>query len=360
MDIKSRFSEKLSHILFLEINKEKIESIFKVQVNEEIYIPIKSENIVEKVKSGAKMDSIPAGYFIEAMFFVLGADENFRFNRVYKKILLNVPESIKFIKGKIYKAVDKKQYEDAYIMLKGLIEIEENEENYSKLIMLADKLRSLDRIYKEEELSIIEKAKSIFSQYAMPYLYECLIKRDDKDYENALFALNNYLSIGGEETKEITELKISLKNVVDYEKGKQLIYDDPKKSLSLLIPLLDEFNDDAELYYYIAIAYRVLENYEKAIYYLIEAVNIDSNMPELINELGINYASLGNFEKAIEFLRKAFEVTKSVEICTNLIMCYINAGKIEEAKKHLDIAKKLDSQDEIVIELDSILNSNNN
>lgn len=306
------------------------------------------------------MENIPASYFIESMFFVMGADKDFRFNELYKKILINIPESIKFIKGKIYKAVDSKQYEDAYIMLKGLVEIEENEENYGRLLMLADKLRNLDKRYKEEELYIIEKVKSIFPNYELSYLYECLIKRDDKDYEQSLFALNNYLSNGGEETGEITELKISLKNVVNYEEGKELIYDDPEKSLALLIPLLDEFNDDAVLYYYIAIAYRVLENYEKAIYYLMEAINIDSNMPELINELGINYASLGNFEKAIEFLRKAFEVTKSVEICTNIIMCYINIGKIEDAKKHLEIAKKLDPKDEIVVQLDGILNSNRN
>lgn len=360
MDIKSRFSEKLSQLLFLEIGEEKVKSIFKLQVNEGIYMPIKSEDIINKIKSGEQMENIPASYFIESMFFVIGADKEFRFNEFYKKIILNIPESIKFIKGKIYKAVDSKQYEDAYIMLKGLVEIEKSEENYSKLIMLADKLRSLDKRYKEEELNIIEEAKLNFPQYEIPYLYECLVKKDDKSYDESLFALNNYLCNGGEETTDITELKISLKNVVNYEEGKELIYDDPKKALSLLIPLLDEFNDDAILYYYIAIAYRVIENYEKAIYYLMEAINIDSNMPEIINELGINYASLGNFEKAIEFLRKAFEVTKSVEICTNIIMCYINCGKIEDAKKHLEIAKKLDPKDEIVIQLDNILNSNKN
>lgn len=119
--------------------------------------------------------------------------------------------------------------------------------------------------------------------------------------------------------------------------------------------MLDEFKEDVVLNYYIAVGYRIIGNYEKAIYYLMEAINIDSNMPEIVNELGINYASLGNFDKAIEFLRKAFEVTKSVEICTNLIMCYINSGKIEDAKNHLEIAKRLDPKDEIVLQLEGIL-----
>ena len=65
-----------------------------------------------------------------------------------------------------------------------------------------------------------------------------------------------------------------------------------------------------------------MENYEKAIYYLNEALNIESNMPQVINELANNYASLGNYEKTIELLRKAFEATKSVDIITNSIILF--------------------------------------
>jgi tetratricopeptide (TPR) repeat protein len=121
--------------------------------------------------------------------------------------------------------------------------------------------------------------------------------------------------------------------------------------------LLDQFADDAAMYYYIAVAYRILENYEKAIYYLNEALSIDSDIIEVVNELGINYASLNDYEKAIAYFRKAFEVTKSIEICTNITMCYLNSGDIENAKNHLNIAKKLDPDDEIVLQLENIINN---
>ena len=77
-------------------------------------------------------------------------------------------------------------------------------------------------------------------------------------------------------------------------------------------------------------------------------------MIEVINEFGINYACLENYEMAIQYFRKAFEVTKSIEICTNLVMCYINVKNIEQAKIHLDIAKKIDAKDEIVIQLEKL------
>ena len=37
-------------------------------------------------------------------------------------------------------------------------------------------------------------------------------------------------------------------------------------------------------------------------------------------------------------------------------MCYMNLNNLEEAKLHLDIAKKLDPEDEIVKDLEKMLN----
>ena len=101
----------------------------------------------------------------------------------------------------------------------------------------------------------------------------------------------------------------------------------------------------------------MIANHEKAIYYLNEALNIDSSIVEVVNEMGINYASLGNYERAIAYLRKAFQATKSVEVCTNLILGYLNSGNLKDAKVHLEIAKKLDPEDQVVVELEGIINN---
>ena len=105
------------------------------------------------------------------------------------------------------------------------------------------------------------------------------------------------------------------------------------------------------------IAFRKLENYNKAIYYLEQSVKRESGILEVIAELGVNYACIGENEKAVNLFKKAFEASRDVEICTNIIMCYLNMNDLENAKLHLDIAKELKSEDEIVMQLDKIINN---
>lgn len=356
MDTKSRFSNELNKLLFLEMKKENIKKIFNIGILEDIYIPVKSSNIVDNIKQQKSMEQIPMSFFIEGMFYVMGADGNFRFNKEYKKMLSNIENSVIVVKSKIAKNVKERKLQDAFILLKGLLKIDDSIEVYDKAITIVEELRSKDKSFKDEELEVIESAK-LKENYTLPYFYEAIIRREEGDYEKALFCINNYISRGGEQTLEITEFRESLKSIIEYEKAKELLYDEPNESLKILIPLLNQFSNDAAIYYYIAIAYRVLENHEKAIYYLNDALSINSNIVEVVNELGINYASLSDYEKAIAYFRKAFEVTKSIEICTNIIMCYLNSRDIKNAKNHLDIAKKLDPNDEIVIQLENVINN---
>lgn len=352
---KTYFSERLESVLFLDIKRETLMSLFKVYLDENIYMPIKSAKLIEKIQSGEALEEIPVSFFVEGMFYVLGVDDKFKYNSNYKEMLLSIPNAAQLVKGIIFNSVKQEHHEDAYIFLKGLVQIEENEENLERLLSLAEAIRAKDKSFKQEELYIIEKAKT-FENLSTPYLYEAIIKREAGDFEAALFSINTYISKGGQKTPDIIEFTNSLKGIVTFERGKELLYEDAESALKLLIPLLEEYGDNASLYYHIAVGYRILENYEKAIYYLNEALAIDDALVEVVNELGINYASLGDFNKAIQYLRKAFEATKSVEICTNLIMCYFNSGDMEQAKNHLDIAKKLDDKDEIVIELNEIIN----
>lgn len=352
MSIKSYLLEKLSKVLFLEIKKgSKINNFI---FSENTYLPLRSEAIVEKTKTGDNLKDIPINLFLEGMFYVLGCDENFKFNDTYKNLIKDIPDSLKLIKGVIFREIKNEKYEEGYILIKGLISIENTKDNYDKALLLVDEIRKKNSFFKEEELNLIEEGKNI-SEFPTPYLYEAIIKKDDKDLEGALFSINQYLALGGNKTDDVIEFKASLDMITSYDKAKNMVYESPKEALEILLSLLEELGDNAEIYYYIAIAYRVLENYEKAIYYLNDAMTINSDYVEVINEFGINYACLGNYETAIKYFRSAFEVTKSIEICTNLIMCYLNIGDSKQAKIHFDIAKKLDPNDEVLKDIEKIL-----
>lgn len=355
MSMESYLLEKLSKILFLEIKQGS--KINDFMFKENTFLPVKGDEIIDKTKAGDDLKNIPVNMFIEGMVYVLGADKEFRFNNTYKELINHIPNSDRFIKAAIFKHIKEEKYEDGYIMLRGFLEIQATKDIFDKALLLVNGLRVKDSKFKEEELTLIEKAKKI-SNYSKPYFYEALIKRDEKDFQGALFCINQYLSQGGELTEEISEIKASLNTITEYDKAKEIVYEAPKQALEILLPLLDTLGDSAEIYYYIAVAYRILENHEKAIYYLNEALAISGDYVEVVNELGINYASLGNYDFAIKYFRKAFEVTKSIEICTNIIMCYINTNDLKQARLHLDIAKKLDPKDEIVLELEEILSRN--
>ena len=342
MDIKTYFSEKLDKLLFLNLS------------GEDVYLPLKSSHIIADVKAGQSLENIPFSYFIYGIFFVLGADESFKFKENYIKIINKTEGSIKFIKGKIAEEIKNQNYEDGYILLKGLSLIEKSEDVFEKLILILHFLKEKHDFFKEEELNVLNNAKNIEGYYK-PYYYEAVIKNENKHYSEALSSLDKFIELSGESSKELLEFRASMLKLSNYETGKAMIYEEPKAALALLLPFLEEATEDAALYYYIGVCYRVLDNFQKSIYYLNEALNIDPDLVQVVNELGINFASLGNYDTAIAYLRKAFEATKSVEICTNLILCYINSGKLEEAKSHLAIAEKLDPRDELVLEFKNIL-----
>ncbi|KOF55967.1 MULTISPECIES: tetratricopeptide repeat protein [Clostridium] len=354
MSIEQEFKEKVSKLIFLEFKSESVYKIFKVKSSENKYFPLRAERVIDKVKNREKFKDIPLSFFVEGMFYVLGGDKAFKFNNLYTKILNeNLEEFTKYIKGIILDEVKNEKYEDAYIMLKGLMTVEKTKENFDKLIALSETIRDKKAEFKEEELSIIDEAKKI-ENYASPYLYEAFIKNENKDYEGAWYSINTYIEYGGKVDEKISKFKHSVEDVRNYEKAKEIIYEKPKDALKMFVKLIDEFQDDAILFYYIGMTYRILGNYEKAIYYLNEALALDNNIVEIFNELGVNYAALNDFDKAISYLRKAFEATKSIEICTNLVMCYLNKGDKEQARLHYEIAKKMKPDDDVVKELSAM------
>jgi len=68
MDIKSHFSEKLAALLFLEIKKNS--KINEYTILDDIYFPVRTNEIIQKVKQKEDFDNIPVNLFIEGMFYV--------------------------------------------------------------------------------------------------------------------------------------------------------------------------------------------------------------------------------------------------------------------------------------------------
>lgn len=365
MNYNSRFKEKLSKLLFLEVHRDGFLKSIGVQKkisfkNNDLYIPISIDYVSSNIKDEYKLENLPIYYFVEGMFFSLGADEGFRFNDDYIILLKEIKDSIPCIKKIIADKVKNNNLEDAFVLLRGLGRVCEEKEFYEKILMIGEAIRQRDNNFGEVQKTEIEVCKKIFYNEAFPYYYSAIIYEAEGEIAKAFAEINEYIARGGAKNELIESFYQRLENEVDYQKGKELLIDEPREALKKLLPLIEKFNEDPILYYYIAVAYRKIENYEKAIYYLNDSLALDDAIVETVNELGINYACIGDYENAIKHFRKAFEATKDIEICTNLIMCYININDIKNAKLHLNIAQKINSDDEIVKKLTSYLEGDGN
>lgn len=353
---KSFLSSSLSNVLFLNINASAVSNIFGIQLTDGLYLPLKSEKIIEGVRNSDSFEEIPAKEFVEGMYLVIGCDEEFKYSQTYKNILSSSAWCSSMIKSVIAEYIKSKKYLDGYLLLRGLYLVEGGKEIYDKLQWCIYNEYLRDKNLLDELKSIIDHGKEM--QFGISYFYESLLYNEAGKYVDAWNSINLYFSLGGERLGEIDEYAARLRILSDLEKGRDNMSSNPKYALELLLPLLDEIEDDAFLYYYIAVAYRHLGLHEKAIYYLNEAFRIDNTIVDIFNEIGLNYACLKDYDTAVKYFRKAFEVTKSVEICTNLIMCYYNKGDLSQANSHLELAKKIDTNDVVLKDIEKLLGRN--
>ena len=342
MDYKVKIKEKLGKLLFLEMNKdgfkENIGIPFYVTFkNNDLYLPISSEYISSNINNEIKIKNLPIYYFIEGMFIAIGSDENLRFNDDYELILDYIKDTESCIKSLISKRIDEKRYLDAYLLLKGYYTYSKDLEVMKKILLVGEAIREEEKGFKDILLEDIDYCISNKLKIAEAYLYKAIILKDDGDFKGAKVLINEYFNNGGKVTKEVEIINNDINNISDYENAVELLEENPAKSIEILLRLGEEFKENPLIYYYLGIAFRKLENYHKAIYYL-------------------NYACIGEFEEAIKYFKKAFEASRDVEICTNIIMCYLNINDLENAKLHLEIAKNLNPEDEIVKQLDAMIN----
>lgn len=348
-------NDRLSKLIFIELKDLKVLD----KINPELYGQLEGKDVLFPIdlklitdKENPKSSELTMDKFFIGMLLCIGGNESFIYNNYYEDIILNFDNSQEFYKGYIYSLIQKDELFEAYIMLKGLSKIYFNDEYKEKLIVVLMNLKDKDEFLNSELKFHIDDAIKNYRTFNKVYLYKSMLERDEGNYIQALDSIGNYKS---KDEKEIEDYKKHLMSCKDYQDGKEKIYSSPKEALEKLIPLIDVFKDDALIYYYIAIAYRKLGMNQQAIYYLEISRSKDSDIVEVVNELGLNYASLDMYVEAIKYFEKVFKVTNSIEVCTNIIMCYLKLNDTDKVKNYFEIAKKINKDDEILKELEKII-----
>ncbi|RMF59447.1 MAG: tetratricopeptide repeat protein, partial [Calditrichaeota bacterium] len=107
-----------------------------------------------------------------------------------------------------------------------------------------------------------------------------------------------------------------------------------------------------EAVYYVNLAdtHKVLENWDDALDYYLEAVSIDPNYHSAHNSIGIEYYYRKNYEKAIEHYQKAIAIApENFVYHANLGDAYKKTKRIEEAVEAYQKALSLNSDDVLTL-----------
>lgn len=351
MEYINHLKSKLSKLIFLEINKEVLAENFNIpelrKSREDLFLPLSPEYIAENINEDLTKH-LPFGEFVKGMYYVAGADPSFNQIPVYRELLVSLHRET-VIKGLVAKLIGEDKQEEGLVYLLGLFTIHGEKDVLKNLLVLLEELSVKESMYQQALLRYADIA--IEKELLEGHLFKGSALRFAGNFSQSLFHLREYLRLGGEETKEITEEMEFLDRKARITEGEAILYENPERFLELVLPLLSLEEDNPKLLLMIAIAYRMLENHDKALYYLNDALAVDQTYVDVLNEMGINYAAIGNYEEAVTYFHKLFSEVRTIEILTNLIMCYINMGNLEQARKHIEIGELIDSDDEILLEI---------
>lgn len=350
-----QFLDRLDDLIFLDIKKEALKGFINIE-DDFLTLPMLTGSMVKDSDRITKSEEIPMKNFIEGIFYCLGVCDTIKDKDRYIEIVKNRPECIDYIKGEIYRNIKDEKILKSYFLLNGLFIIEDTLENYEKLLNICFDLAIKNSKFVEEMKGIIDIGKE--NKFIISYLYESYLYYHLKEFTNAKISLEHFFEHGGSLTEEQEKFKKDLFNIVNFNLGKEKINEDPSLALKLLIPLIDDFNDDPSLLYYVALGYRKLGIYEKAIYYLKEALFIDESFMDVLNEMGLNYALMGLYDEAIKYFERVYSASKNIESINNLILCYYYTKNETMVAKLIEEGKTVSKDDEIFLKTIDMINNN--
>lgn len=348
--------DRLSRLLFLEFDRNKAAEIFHAasltKVPGELYVPINPDFLVRQINNDKVPEDLPISDFITGMAYAVALDPQFTYVPEYLTMLKGFSDTEAILKKKAGGFLAENKKVEAYILSRGLYEVTGDEETENVVLSLVEELALRDPAWMEEAMNFTDQAMANRNPNA--FLIRGSLERARGKDAAALSALKEYLSLGGKVTDELSFVMEELERNSRAEEAYALLYEEPKKALASLLELLPREHDNVRLIYSIAVAYRLLGNYEKAILYLEDAEGVDGGYLDVQNEMGLNYALLDDYQTATGYFRAVYEATGDLAPLTNLIISLLNLGEREEAQRLYGEALKMDSQDDILEEIGRI------
>ena len=373
--INEYFKSKTGNVTFIELKDDITVDIKGYPINSYIPLPITTDNLVQELKEGKLEEEVKISHIIEGIIYLMGIDEEFKYMKDYKNILEAYSDKIKdyiFYRG--IEFIGKNDYDNGAIYFRALKFIDPN--SADGIFNYALALEEMAKVYFENEdekngleflnrsTLELESILDIDSNYALAYYKLGYHYKYFEQYLKAQLIWKKYLPLDKDELRkqeirdelEIIEDNVALESGLTY-----MSYNQFDKALDMFLKLLPRNKEWWELKYLIGGCYKELEDYETAIKFFSESLELHKTESDVYNELGIALFIVGDIAKAIEVFTEGIEnISDDYKLLFNRGLGYLQLGELNNAYTDISSAWELNPHDENVmaqkLQLEEIMN----
>lgn len=325
---------------------------------EGIPLPVKLHEIVGDIKDN-NLEHFSSVTLVEGMIRILGIDSETPHRLTYLSALKAYqPDMLEVILTKGIHAASEEAYNEAMLLFRTAVQLQPTHEdalyNYGRsLVDLAAKHEStrLETALTDEALEVFEALADLNQDLAQAYYQLGFLHANKKSYIRAADCWQRALTreLTEDQEMEIKTLLIQLEDKRIYEEGYNAVLKGyHQEALELLCTLEENHPEWWNLFFFIGLAYKGLEQYEDAISCFLRVAELHPAHPETHNELGICYLMLMRYQDAEEHLAKGISMNpESSEMLCNMGIVLLEKGNFELAENFLIEAVQKAPEDEI-------------
>ena len=367
------FIKKTDKISFVELRTGSNIRIRDYTIDEDLPLPIIIDTLIGEIQKGDIYDEIKVSHIIDGIIFILGIDIDFKYKEEYIKLLYEYDPNIEdYIMYKGFKYIEAENLEYGAVFFRSLVNI--NNKNINGIFNYALSLESLSIKFAEmgdaeksvefllESTRRLESILDISEDFPLVYYKLGYHYKNYEQFVKAKLIWEKYLNIGKdlERIQEIREQIELIDDDADFEEGViSLSNGEYSLALEKLLGLCSKYKESGNIFYLAGLAYKSLGDYENAIDYFYEAIDLDFQDVNVYNELGICLFALGYVYEAIDIFDTGIELNQTdYRIIFNRGLVYLQLGDTEKARADIETAYRLNPNDTAVKEQFNNLNYN--
>lgn len=370
------FSEKTNLISFVHL-KDNHEFVLKgFELDSLIPLPVVTDKLLNELNNVEINQGITIERVIEGILYLMGADQEFKYNDYYSAILETYnPDMEEELFKRGIDTFENKDYIGSGLYFRAFNYLYGTKEGMFYYAMVLEAIGK-DLINDEK----IDKGNEYLEESTS--ILEELLDKDDKFYP-AYYKLGYHYKF----YEQFVKAKLTWEKVLIYDPDssrrqeirQELDLIDPEfrvelgltymnnmnyeKAIEVLSKLMPKHSKNWYANYLLGLAYRGYGDNQMAIDYFYGAVDSDSNIPESYNELGISYFNENDILKAIEVFSEGIDSCKveDYRLYFNRGLGYLNLGDIDRGYNDVYKAHQLNPEDENVKgQLNAIANHRDN